>query len=59
MNFLHKILYLYLIELSALADLVQHCIYAMAGKVLKMNIIAINKLFGKLKVWCFKIPHYA
>ena len=30
-----------------------------AGKVLYMNIIAINKISGKLKVWSFKIPHYA
>ena len=30
-----------------------------AGKVLNMNIIAINKISSKLKVWCFKIPNYA
>ena len=30
-----------------------------AGKVLNMNIIAINKISSKLKVWSFKIPHYA
>jgi len=30
-----------------------------AGKVLKMNIIVINKISGKLKVWYFKTPHYA
>lgn len=29
-----------------------------AGKVLNMKIVAINKISGKLKVWCFKIPHY-
>ena len=29
------------------------------GKVLNMNIVAINKINGKLKVWSFKIPHYA
>ena len=30
-----------------------------AGKVLNMDIIAINKMSRKLKVWCFKNPHYA
>ena len=30
-----------------------------AGKVLNMNIVAINKISSKLKVWFFKIPHYA
>ena len=30
-----------------------------AGKVLNMNILALNKISGKLKVWFFKIPHYA
>jgi len=30
-----------------------------AGKVLDMNIVAINKISSKLKVWCFKTPHYA
>ncbi len=30
-----------------------------AGNVLNMNIIAINKISSKVKVWCFKIPHYA
>jgi len=30
-----------------------------AGKVLSMNIVAINKISSKLKVWSFKIPHYA
>jgi hypothetical protein len=30
-----------------------------AGKVLSVNIIAINKISIKLKVWSFKIPHYA
>ena len=30
-----------------------------AGKVLNMNIIALNKISDKLKVWCFKTPHYA
>lgn len=30
-----------------------------AGKTLNMNIIAINKISSKLKVWYFKIPHYA
>jgi len=30
-----------------------------AGKVLNMNIIAIYKISSKLKVWSFKIPHYA
>jgi len=29
-----------------------------AGKFLNMNIVAINKISSKLKVWCFKIPHY-
>ena len=28
------------------------------GKVLNMYIIAINKISSKLKVWCFKTPHY-
>ncbi len=30
-----------------------------AGKVLNMNIIAINKISNKFKVWRFKTPHYA
>jgi len=30
-----------------------------AGKILNMKLIAINKISSKLKVWCFKIPHYA
>lgn len=30
-----------------------------AGKVLNMNIIAINKISNKLEVWCFENPHYA
>ena len=30
-----------------------------AGKVLNMNIITINKISSKLKVWNYKIPHYA
>jgi len=30
-----------------------------AGKVLNMNIIAINKISSELKVWYFEIPHYA
>jgi len=30
-----------------------------AGKVLNMNIVARNKISGKLKVCSFKIPHYA
>ena len=30
-----------------------------AGKVLYMNIVAINEISSKLKVWYFKIPHYA
>ena len=30
-----------------------------AGKVLNMNIVAINKISAKMKVWNFKIPHYA
>ena len=30
-----------------------------AGNMLNMNIVAINKISGKLKVWCFKNPHYA
>ncbi len=30
-----------------------------AGKVINMNIIEINKLCGKLKIYRFKIPHYA
>jgi hypothetical protein len=30
-----------------------------AGKVLNMNIIEINKISSKLKMWSFKIPHYA
>ena len=30
-----------------------------ADKVLNMNIIATNKICGKLKNDCFKIPHYA
>jgi len=30
-----------------------------AGKVLNMNIVAVNKISSKLKVWYFKIPHYA
>ena len=30
-----------------------------AGKVLNMNIIALIKINSKLKVKCFKIPHYA
>ena len=30
-----------------------------AGKVLKMNIVAINKISTKLKINHFKIPNYA
>jgi len=30
-----------------------------AGKVLNMNIITVNKISNKLKINCFKIPHYA
>ena len=30
-----------------------------AGKLLIMSIVAINKISDKMKVWCFKIPHYA
>jgi len=30
-----------------------------AGNVLNMNIVAINKISSKLKVQSFKIPHYA
>ncbi len=30
-----------------------------AGKVLNINIIAINEISSKLKVWSFKNPHYA
>lgn len=30
-----------------------------AGKVLNMNIVAINKISSKMKVWSFIIPHYA
>ena len=30
-----------------------------AVKVLNINIVAIYKICSKLKVWCFKIPHYA
>ncbi len=30
-----------------------------AGKVLNMNIVAINKISGKLKINRFKNPHYA
>jgi len=30
-----------------------------AGKVLNMNIAAINKISSKLKVWSFEILHYA
>jgi len=30
-----------------------------AGKVLNINIVVINKNISKLKVWYFKIPHYA
>ena len=30
-----------------------------AGKVLNMNCVTINKISCKLKVWYFKIPHYA
>ena len=30
-----------------------------AGKVLNINIVALNKISSKLKVWSFKIPHYA
>ena len=29
------------------------------GIVLKMNILRTRKISSKLKVWCFKIPHYA
>ena len=29
-----------------------------AGIVLNMNIVAINKISYKLKVWYFKTPHY-
>jgi len=29
------------------------------GKVLIMNIVAINKISDILKVWSFKNPHYA
>jgi len=30
-----------------------------AGKVLNINIVALNKISIKLKVWYFKIPHCA
>jgi len=30
-----------------------------AGKVLNMNIVAINKISSKMKFYRFKIPHYA
>jgi hypothetical protein len=30
-----------------------------AGKVLNMNIVVVNKISSKLKVWSNKIPHYA
>lgn len=30
-----------------------------AGKVLNINIVAINKISCKIKVWYFKTPHYA
>ncbi len=30
-----------------------------AGKMLNMNIIAVNKISSKLKFCSFKIPHYA
>ncbi len=30
-----------------------------AGKVLNMNIVAINNISAKLKALNFKIPHYA
>ncbi len=30
-----------------------------AGNVLNMNIITVNKISSNLKVWNFKIPHYA
>ena len=30
-----------------------------AGEVLNINTITINKISNKLKVWSFKIPHYA
>ena len=30
-----------------------------AGKMLNMNIIAINKISDKLKINRFEIPHYA
>ena len=30
-----------------------------AGKVLNMKIVAVNKISDRLKVWSYKIPHYA
>ena len=30
-----------------------------AGKVLNIKALTINKISSKLKVWSFKIPHYA
>ncbi len=30
-----------------------------AGKVLNMNIVAMNEISSNLKVWCFGNPHYA
>jgi hypothetical protein len=30
-----------------------------AGKRADMKAITLNKLFGKLKVKCIEIPHYA
>ncbi len=30
-----------------------------AGNVLNMNIVAMNNISSKLKVWYFKISHYA
>jgi hypothetical protein len=31
----------------------------MADEVLNMNDLTINKISSNLKVWSFKIPHYA
>jgi len=30
-----------------------------AGKVLNISVVSINEISSKLKVWYFKIPHYA
>jgi len=46
--------YMEMIECQCLTKAIRN-----AGKVLNMNIIAINEICGKLKINRFKNPHYA